>query len=331
MPRTLCTQPYSPAWCHCHRAEAFVDRGRGRRIRSGGDVLRRPDVAAPVFSATSRPALCASSTVPPDAVAIPSGGPAAHQARGSSRAMTHGNCASDMDLENTVQRPRHRERPDALAACRWTSPWIAGPPCRDLPVFNPPDPRHSSSDGLELGVGDAFIALAGDGRTHGLKFAAKARAAKVAAIVFGAAGAGRCRAAGQRDRRAPVTATSSGEVANRFLRPAVRRPMPVAGITGTNGKTSTVQLIAMQAIAQPRPQRGHDRARSASRPVRPAYKRGERTTPDVIAVHTACWRPMRGRRGAPRRWWPMECRHMRLGPGRVDERGVRHVSLCSPT
>lgn len=155
--------------------------------------------------------------------------------------------------------------------------WLAGE-VPALPVFNPMI-RGLSTDSRELGEGDAFIALAGD-TTHGLKFAAKARAAKVAAIVF--------EAPAPADVELPDNAIAVpglrhklGRLADRFYG-GPSKAMAVTGVTGTNGKTSTVQLIA-QALASDGRTVGTIGTLGAG-----LYGRivaHERTTPDVVPVH----------------------------------------------
>jgi UDP-N-acetylmuramoyl-L-alanyl-D-glutamate--2,6-diaminopimelate ligase len=113
----------------------------------------------------------------------------------------------------------------------------------EVPVLPPFDPVLTglTSDSNAIRPGDAFIALRG-ARTHGLRFAMQADAAGAAAIVF--------------EPPAPDALTLPGTVvAVDGLRRPPRphgRPLPwpafaragVTGVTGTNGKTSTVQLLA---------------------------------------------------------------------------------------
>jgi UDP-N-acetylmuramoyl-L-alanyl-D-glutamate--2,6-diaminopimelate ligase len=136
-----------------------------------------------------------------------------------------------------------------------------------------------SIDSRALQEGDAFVALAG-ASTHGLRFLEQARAAKVSAVLFeppapdGAALPPEAVAVeGLRGRL--------GRLADRFY-DSPSKHMQVTGVTGTNGKTSTVQLIA-QALSL----RG-ERAGTIGTLGAGLYGRhvaGERTTPDVIAVH----------------------------------------------
>jgi len=96
-------------------------------------------------------------------------------------------------------------------------------------------------DSRELRAGDAFIAIGGFG-THGLNFAARARAAGAAAVLF--------EPPAPADLPAPADAIAVpglrarlGEMADRFHQ-RVSASMTVVGVTGTNGKTSIVQLLA---------------------------------------------------------------------------------------
>ena len=96
-------------------------------------------------------------------------------------------------------------------------------------------------DSRELKPGDAFVAIAGFG-AHGLKFVDQARASGAVAILF--------EAPAPLDIPAPADAIAVpnlrarlGELADRF-HGRVTDAMTMVGVTGTNGKTSTVQLLA---------------------------------------------------------------------------------------
>jgi UDP-N-acetylmuramoyl-L-alanyl-D-glutamate--2,6-diaminopimelate ligase len=96
-------------------------------------------------------------------------------------------------------------------------------------------------DSRAIVPGDAFVAIAGFGE-HGLKFAAQARAAGASAVLF--------EPPAPEDAPAPSDAIAVpglrarlGELADRFHgHPS--SAMTTVGVTGTNGKTSTVQLLA---------------------------------------------------------------------------------------
>lgn len=96
-------------------------------------------------------------------------------------------------------------------------------------------------DSRALRPGDAFVAIAGFG-AHGLGFVEQARAAGAAAILF--------EPPAPADLPAPADAIAVpglrarlGAMADRF-HGAPSRAMTMVGVTGTNGKTSTVQLLA---------------------------------------------------------------------------------------
>jgi len=96
-------------------------------------------------------------------------------------------------------------------------------------------------DSRMVGPGDAFVAIGGFG-THGLHFVEQARAAGAAAILFEPP------APAGLDAPADAIAVPNlrarmGVLADRF-HGGITRGMDVVGVTGTNGKTSTVQLLA---------------------------------------------------------------------------------------
>ncbi len=96
-------------------------------------------------------------------------------------------------------------------------------------------------DSREIRRGDAFVAIAGFG-THGLAFAAQAAEAGAAAILFEPpapgeypAPAGAIAVPGLRSRLGTMGDLFHGHPSH---------AMTMVGVTGTNGKTSTVQLLA---------------------------------------------------------------------------------------
>jgi UDP-N-acetylmuramoyl-L-alanyl-D-glutamate--2,6-diaminopimelate ligase len=96
-------------------------------------------------------------------------------------------------------------------------------------------------DSREVKPGHAFVAIAGFG-AHGLKFVDQAREAGASAILF--------EAPAPVDLTVPADAIAVpnlrarlGELADRF-HGGVTEAMTMVGVTGTNGKTSTVQLLA---------------------------------------------------------------------------------------
>ena len=180
------------------------------------------------------------------------------------------------------------------------------------PDFNPL--LHGlSADSRELHEGDAFIALAG-ASTHGLRFIDAARAAKVAAILYEAPAPDGSEppdyAIGVENLRA-----KQGRLADRFYQ-SPSRALAMTGVTGTNGKTSTVQLIA-QALSLQGQTVGTIGTLGSG--LYGQHEAGERTTPDVIAVHRLLAR-MRAQ-GASH--VAMEVSSHALEQGRVDEVAFR--------
>ncbi|QEE25900.1 UDP-N-acetylmuramoyl-L-alanyl-D-glutamate--2,6-diaminopimelate ligase [Rhodanobacter glycinis] len=133
-------------------------------------------------------------------------------------------------------------------------------------------------DSRRVREGDAFFALHGT-REHGIAFAAGA-VARGARVVLAEAPARDHAVAG-----VPVLWIENlhvwvGEIAARFYdHPSSK--LRVIGVTGTNGKTSTVQLLA-QALAF----LGHRAATigTLGAGLHGQLREGERTTPDAISV-----------------------------------------------
>jgi UDP-N-acetylmuramoyl-L-alanyl-D-glutamate--2,6-diaminopimelate ligase len=189
--------------------------------------------------------------------------------------------------------------------------WLAGEGV-NLPAADPLL-GDLSLDSRTLRAGDAFIALRG-ARQHGLQHAAQARAAGVAAIVF--------------EPPAPADVPVDpdaiaveglrgrlGALADRFYG-APSRAMRLVGVTGTNGKTSTVQLIA-QALHETGERVGSIGTLGIG--LHGRLVAGERTTPDVVSVHRA----LAGLRAAGAGWVAMEVSSHALEQGRVDEVAFR--------
>ncbi|NZA28377.1 UDP-N-acetylmuramoyl-L-alanyl-D-glutamate--2,6-diaminopimelate ligase [Luteimonas sp. SJ-92] len=98
-----------------------------------------------------------------------------------------------------------------------------------------------SQDSRALRAGEAFVALPGFG-THGLRFAAQARAAGASAVLFEPPAPADVQVPGDAIA-VPGLRARLGAMADR-LHGAPSAAMATVGVTGTNGKTSTVQLLA---------------------------------------------------------------------------------------
>ncbi len=164
------------------------------------------------------------------------------------------------------------------------------------------------ADSRALAPGEAFVALAG-ASTHGLMHLPQALAAGVAAVLFEPP-APEAAALPAHAIAVPRLRARQGELANRF-HGAPSQAMTVAGVTGTNGKTSTVQLIA-QALTLRGVVAGTIGTLGAGLYGR--HEAGERTTPDVISVH----RLLATMRDAGATHVAMEVSSHALEQGRVD-------------
>ena len=165
-----------------------------------------------------------------------------------------------------------------------------------------------TADSRAVRKGDAFVALAG-ASAHGLRFVDGVRAAGAAAIVFDAP-APEGIAVPDGAVGVPRLRSKLGAIADRYYdSPSLH--LTVIGVTGTNGKTSFVQLLA-QALGL-----HGDVAGSIGTLGAGLYGKvvaGERTTPDVIAVH----RLLAGMRDAGASHVAMEVSSHALDQGRVD-------------
>jgi UDP-N-acetylmuramoyl-L-alanyl-D-glutamate--2,6-diaminopimelate ligase len=167
------------------------------------------------------------------------------------------------------------------------------------------------ADSRRVQPGDVFVALSG-ASTHGLRHADEVLAKGAAAIVF--------------EAPAPAgVAVPARSIGVEGLRPALgaladrvagspSATLRLVGVTGTNGKTSTVQLIA-QALERLGVPAGTIGTLGAGRVGR--IVEGERTTPDVLSVHAL----LAGLRDDGARAVAMEVSSHALDQGRVD--GVR--------
>jgi UDP-N-acetylmuramoyl-L-alanyl-D-glutamate--2,6-diaminopimelate ligase len=166
-----------------------------------------------------------------------------------------------------------------------------------------------SLDSRAVGADEAFVALAGE-HSHGLRHAEQALQRGAACVLF--------EPPAPTDILLPAAALAVGGLRQRLGRIADRcydapsAALQVIGVTGTNGKTSTVQLLA-QALDG-----------SAHGPcatigtlgigLGDTLRAGERTTPDVLSVHrTLAELRERGARAVA-----MEVSSHALEQGRVD-------------
>ncbi|HET7360165.1 MAG TPA: UDP-N-acetylmuramoyl-L-alanyl-D-glutamate--2,6-diaminopimelate ligase, partial [Rhodanobacteraceae bacterium] len=165
-------------------------------------------------------------------------------------------------------------------------------------------------DSRRIRPGDAFVALQG-GRTHGIEFAPAALERGAVAVLA--------------EAPPPATSTAAcagpvvwidglrrhlGDIAARFHGDP-SAALKVIGVTGTNGKTSTVQLLA-QALQR----LGHASASigTLGAGMVGALAPGERTTPDVITLHAL----LAGMREAGATHVAMEVSSHALDQHRVD-------------
>ncbi|MBP6078715.1 MAG: UDP-N-acetylmuramoyl-L-alanyl-D-glutamate--2,6-diaminopimelate ligase, partial [Xanthomonadales bacterium] len=143
------------------------------------------------------------------------------------------------------------------------------------------DIAELSLDSKSIVSGAAFVALRGTQR-HGIEFAAEA-VARGAAIVLAEAPLPDI---AQLD--VPVVVIDDlrgrlGNIAHRFYGRA-SESVRLIGVTGTNGKTSSVQMVA-QALTDAGERSGSIGTLGIG--LVGQLEAGERTTPDVIAVHRA--------------------------------------------
>lgn len=163
-------------------------------------------------------------------------------------------------------------------------------------------------DSRKVAPGGVFVALSGRS-VHGLAFAGEAQRRGAASILF--------EPPAPADMELPATAfpvpalrEHLGEIADRYFG-SPSRSLRVIGVTGTNGKTSTVQLLA-QALTRNGQTAGSIGTLGVG--LHGELHEGERTTPDVIAVHAA----LAGLRDAGASEVAMEVSSHALDQGRVD-------------
>ncbi|MCU0974822.1 MAG: UDP-N-acetylmuramoyl-L-alanyl-D-glutamate--2,6-diaminopimelate ligase [Steroidobacteraceae bacterium] len=139
-------------------------------------------------------------------------------------------------------------------------------------------------DGRRLRAGEAFVALRGRSG-HGLDFVSQAIARGARAVLWDPAeGAGPgALPGGVAAVAVPALRQRLGEIAARcFGHPAAR--LSIAGVTGTNGKTTCAWLLALASARLGR-DAGYLGTLGCGRP--PALAETSHTTPDVLALHGA--------------------------------------------
>lgn len=166
-----------------------------------------------------------------------------------------------------------------------------------------------SCDSRTLQPGDAFIAVQGF-TAHGLSYLQAEQASKASVVLF--------EAPAPNDYLQPANALAvahlkqkQAQIADRFYG-SPSKLIQMIGVTGTNGKTSSVQLIA-EAYSLLGTTAGTIGTLGAGLVGR--LQTGERTTPDVIAVH----RTIAGMRDDGAQLVAMEVSSHALDQGRVDE------------
>jgi UDP-N-acetylmuramoyl-L-alanyl-D-glutamate--2,6-diaminopimelate ligase len=141
-----------------------------------------------------------------------------------------------------------------------------------------------SLDGRRLRPGEAFVALRGRSG-HGLDFVMQAVGRGASAVLWDPAEAQRAPAlpAGVVAVAVPALRANLGEIAARCHgRPAAR--LAIAGVTGTNGKTTCAWLLALASTRLGRAA-GYLGTLGCGRP--PALAETSHTTPDVLGIHAA--------------------------------------------
>jgi len=140
--------------------------------------------------------------------------------------------------------------------------------------------RSMTLDSRQAQPGSAFVALAG-ASTHGLRHAEQALSRGAACVLFEPPLPANCSAPANAVA-VPELGDWLGRIADRFYgQPSAR--LTLIGVTGTNGKTSTVQLLAQALDASDQGPAGSIGTLGVS--FDGALRSGERTTPDVISVH----------------------------------------------
>lgn len=164
-------------------------------------------------------------------------------------------------------------------------------------------------DSRQVVDGDVFLALPGLSG-HGLRYLSAEHADRAAAVLFQPPAPDGVRLP-EKALAVSNLKTIQGVLADRFYGQPSKH-MTMVGVTGTNGKTSTVQLIA-QAVTLMGECAGTIGTLGIG--LFGQLRAGERTTPDVVAVHRA----LAEMHEAGASWVAMEVSSHALDQGRVDE------------
>ena len=181
-----------------------------------------------------------------------------------------------------------------------------------------------SLDSRAVAAGDAFVALKG-GTRHGLEHAGEAARRGARAVLFDPAEG---RAPGAEAAGMAVVAVRElrdrlGGIADRFYgMPSAR--LTVAGVTGTNGKTTCAWLLA-SAVGRLARRGAYMGTLGAGFP--PAVEGGSLTTPDVVTLH----RQLRALADAGATHVAMEVSSHALDQGRVDGLRMRVAAFSNLT
>ncbi len=177
-------------------------------------------------------------------------------------------------------------------------------------------------DSRTIGNGDAFIALRGSAR-HGLEHLAQAVDAGARALLWDP-GEGRTPdrlPGGVASVAVPGLRNRLGEIADRFYGAPSSR-LAVAGVTGTNGKTTCAWLLA-SAVTGPARRGAYLGTLGTGFP--PQLASAALTTPDVITLH----RQLRTLSAAGATHVAMEVSSHALDQGRIDGVRLRVAAFCN--
>jgi len=179
-------------------------------------------------------------------------------------------------------------------------------------------------DSRAVGAGDAFVALRG-ARGHGLEHADEAAARGARAVLWDP---DEGREPGSASAALPCVAVTSlrdrlGGIADRFYG-APSSHLTVAGVTGTNGKTTCAWLLA-SAVERLASRGAYLGTLGAGFP--PQVEGSSLTTPDVISLH----RQLRALADAGATHVAMEVSSHALDQRRVDGVRMRVAAFCNLT